>query len=277
MIAIQPLQCSVIISVYKNTKALEIILDGYNRQSNKNFEIIIAEDKQGQDMIDCITAAKLKYSFVIHHVSHPDNGFRKCEILNKAIAICSTDYLIFTDGDCVPHRYFVQQHLRSATKGFAIFGRRVMLSKRFTEQLYNNSIALFSWQLWPKLIATRCTALIAGLYLPWMPPASKIGLWGCNWAVHKQAVVEIGGFDQDYNLAGYGEDRDIEWRLLRHGLHVVKIKHRAIQYHLWHAVNYQNNTAMHQLMMQKMKAATPIAPFASDNQLRQLEAIFAPL
>jgi glycosyltransferase involved in cell wall biosynthesis len=269
--------CSVIISVYKNTAALAIILKGYAKQSETNFEIVIAEDKQGQDMIDCIQQAKNKYKLTIKHISHPDDGFRKCAILNKAIAICAAPYIIFTDGDCVPHRHFVQQHLHSAQIGKATFARRVMLSQSFTEQLYSNSNALFNWQLWPKLLFTACTEIIAGIYLPWLAPKNKTGIWGCNWAVHKQAMLDIGGFDEDYNLAGYGEDRDVEWRLLRHGLHSQQIKHRAIQYHLWHKVNYENTTVMQQVMMQKMKAVTPIAARQGDAQLRELENIFAHL
>ena len=38
----------------------------------------------------------------IEHVWHEDRGFRKCEILNRAILAASADYLIFTDGDTIP-------------------------------------------------------------------------------------------------------------------------------------------------------------------------------
>jgi glycosyltransferase involved in cell wall biosynthesis len=267
------LACSVIIAVYNNVDALAIIFKAFARQSCTNFELIIAEDKQGQDVMDCIQQARSNYNYPIKHVSQIDDGFRKCKILNAAVAISAAPYLIFIDGDCVPHKHFVKQHLQSAQEGKIVFARRVMLSQNFTEQLYLNSDALFNWQLWPKLILTKCTNLMAGLYLPWLAPKNKTGIWGCNWSVHKQAILAINGFDEDYNQAGYGEDIDIEWRLLRHSLQSIQIKHRAIQYHLWHKVNYQNNIPMYQLMLQKVKNATPIANKSA--QLLKLEKQFA--
>jgi glycosyltransferase involved in cell wall biosynthesis len=268
------IECSVIISIYKNLKALSIILDGYERQTFKHFEIILAEDKEGQDVLDFVTEARKKYSFPIIHVHHADNGFLKCKILNQSIAASTSDYLIFTDGDCVPHHKFVAQHVASRIAKTALFGRRVMLSESFTNKVYQNPNLLFKTSLHFNLWKYKCQELIASLYIPWLKPKNKTGIWGCNWAVHKSDMLQINGFDEDYTLPGYGEDRDIEWRLQRSGVLSKQIKHRVIQYHLWHAVNYTDTMQMKQLMIAKMKNAPVIPPRANDAQLRVMEHLF---
>jgi hypothetical protein len=53
----------------------------------------------------------------VRHLWQRDHGFRKCEALNRAIAARSADYLIFTDGDCIPRRDFSGNHLRLRRPG----------------------------------------------------------------------------------------------------------------------------------------------------------------
>jgi GT2 family glycosyltransferase len=267
-------KCSYIVSVYKNTQALQLILFALAQQSELDFELIIAEDGENLEMKEFLAASIPKYNFPILHLTQKDEGFLKCKMLNKAIAASSSPYLIFTDGDCVPHRHFIKQHLASATINYAMFGRRVMLSEEFTRLVYENAKLLFQPFLFYRLVKYKCTELIAGIYLPSISPKKKIGIWGCNWAVHKQAMIDVDGFDEDYNMAGYGEDRDIEWRLLRKGMQCRQIKHRVIQYHLWHKVNYNDTLIMKQMMMDKMDAVAIIPSFSGNGQLREMESIF---
>jgi cellulose synthase/poly-beta-1,6-N-acetylglucosamine synthase-like glycosyltransferase len=266
--------CTVIICVYKNIKALQIILDGYARQSFTDFEIIIAEDNNSEGVKQFVTKAKQQYSFPIIHLSQEDNGFQKCKILNCAIAESTTNYLIFTDGDCVPHHHFVKEHWLKRTEKIAHFGRRVMLSETFTNMVYKDSSILFHKNLLGTLRKYKCTRLDASIYLPWIPSKHKMGLWGCNWSIYKKELVKIGGFDEDYNLPSIGEDVDIEWRLLRAGLQIKQRKYSFIQYHLWHPLNYQNADKMTKMLQSKMKKAKEILPYKGDEQLRKIENTF---
>src|SRR5690606_40094222 len=67
----------------------------------------------------------------VRHLWQPDDGFRKCEAMNMAIGAAASDYLIFTDGDCIPRADFVSTHLdRKSTRlnsshvkiSYAVFG-----------------------------------------------------------------------------------------------------------------------------------------------------------
>lgn len=244
-------QLSLIIAVYKNIDALDLILRGLEHQSFRDFEVIIAEDNEGDAMSDFIKKAQNQYFFTIKHISQPDNGFQKDKALNKSVAASEADYLVFIDGDCVPHKHFLKEHFNSKKEGFALFGRRVMLSEVLTKELYLNKdlsgINIFN------LFKSQSKRLDCAFYLPFLPNSIQIttGIWGCNWSIHKKHIIAVNGFDEDFVLPGYGEDTDIEWRLFKAGIKLKKIKNRAIQYHLHHKENYADTLTNEKIMLKK--------------------------
>jgi glycosyltransferase involved in cell wall biosynthesis len=248
------LNCSIVVSVYKNYDALRLILEALNNQTNTNFEVIIAEDNDAKELKAWLSA--VRYNFILKHVSQEDIGFRKCKILNKAVAASSTEYLIFIDGDCIPHPKFVAAHYNSKINNGAIFGRRVMLTKAFSEKVLSNPTLLNHTFLPIMLLINNCKRLDASLYLPFLKPKIKSGIWGCNWSINKQLLLKIGGFDEAYTKPGIGEDVDVTHRLLQHGATILQIKFRAIQYHLWHKENYTDTKQMEAILNRKRSAQT---------------------
>jgi glycosyltransferase involved in cell wall biosynthesis len=228
---------SVIVSFYKKIKNLDLILRGLSQQSFQDFELIVAEDNDAQETISFLEEARKKYAFPIKHVSQPDNGFQKCRILNKAIALSSADYLVFFDDDCVPHHHFLKAHFKNRKEKTLLFGRRVMLSDKLTERLYENpnlsTLNIFN------LILTNCKSISYAFYLPFLHDKKQreTGMWGCNWSIHKKDIEAVNGFDEDFKTYGIGEDTDIEWRLLATGVRLKNIKFQALQYHLSHPQN----------------------------------------
>jgi glycosyltransferase involved in cell wall biosynthesis len=242
---------SIIIAVYKNIPALDLIFKRLARQHFQNFEAIVAEDNNALDMAIFVKNAAGKHLFPIKHVSQPDIGFRKNKALNQAIRISTSEYLVFIDGDCVLHPQFLNQHYVHRAIGFALFGRRVMLSKPLTESLYEtqnlNTLSIFN------LIINRCKRIDCAFYLPFTAPKiqAETGIWGCNWSIHKSALIAINGYDEDYVKAGIGEDTDLEWRLFATGIQLKRIKHLAIQYHLYHVENYASTLENEALLATK--------------------------
>ena len=261
---------SLIIAVYKNIAALELIFDTLSLQSFKNFEVIVAEDNDDAVMKMFIAAAGQKYFFPIRHVSQPDIGFRKTRALNAALKLSQTEYIVFIDGDCLLHRHFLKQHYLLRDQHIALFGRRVMLSEKISREIlahendYTRQVlatdkksdytATIKLPTLFSLLTTGCERLDAALYLPFMPTpiVRNSGIWGCNWSIHKKDLCAVNGFDEDYVAAGIGEDTDIEWRLKKNGVQLKKIKFHALQYHLYHPENYSNTTINEQLMAKKI-------------------------
>lgn len=102
---------SVVISYYNRLSFLELVVQGFNRQSDSNFEVIIAEDNDDPANSRAIKNLQRKFPRLrIRHVFQSDVGFRKNKILNEATRVAQGELLIFVDGDCVPHRHFVCRH-----------------------------------------------------------------------------------------------------------------------------------------------------------------------
>ena len=98
---------SVIVSTYNQPAWLENVLRGYLHQELKDFELLVADDGSGEDTRRLIREFAGRSPFPIRHLWHEDQGYRRSVILNAAILASRGEYLIFSDGDCVPRRDFV--------------------------------------------------------------------------------------------------------------------------------------------------------------------------
>jgi glycosyltransferase involved in cell wall biosynthesis len=244
---------SLIIAVYKNTSALNLIFGGLAAQSFKDFEVIVAEDNDDPLMTQFLETARGIYDFEIRHVQQADQGFQKNKALNKSIAICLADYIVFLDGDCIPHEHYLRSHFENRQDNVILFGRRVMLSPIITKALYSGKVK-FPLSIFA-LVKYRCARLKYAFYLPFRRSSliSRPSIWGCNWSIYKKDLASVNGFDEDFIKPGIGEDTDVERRLLKSGMKIKSVKNSAIQYHLHHEVVYSNTKENENLM--SLKAA----------------------
>jgi len=242
------MQASVIISYYKNLYNLELIFLALNNQTAKGkFEVIISEDDDANDTIKFLDKMKPLMSFPVLHISQKDEGFRKCMALNKALQVANTGFIIFIDGDCIPHKKLVEEYLKEKIEGRVLYGRRVMLSKSISKKLLRakdlNRLNLL------QSLLSGCKRIEEGFYLPFIPQSFKKKengiLLGCNMALFKKDLLAINGFDEDYISPGGGEDTDIEWRLKAlGGLAFYSMKFSAIVYHIYHTVRFSKDDIM---------------------------------
>ncbi|MBK9735163.1 MAG: glycosyltransferase [Saprospiraceae bacterium] len=243
---------SIIIAYYKNIDALELIIRALIKQSYANFEIIIAEDNVASEFT---FLCKVPVNQTIKHVyQSSDDGFRKNKILNKALDVSAGDWVIFIDGDCIPQRHFVSAYNRHLTDFRLCFGRRIMLSQSITKKLY--AAKDLSQLNFLQFLSSGSKKLKYTLYIPQLIQQRDKGVWGHNWGIKKSHLVEVNGFDEDYQTAGVGEDVDIEWRLKSIGVKLFSIRYAAIQYHLYHTENYSIvdvQTGMAQLTLKQQK------------------------
>ncbi|MHA2100369.1 MAG: glycosyltransferase, partial [Candidatus Kariarchaeaceae archaeon] len=122
-------------SVLEKIDYLSLVLAGFERQSEKDFELIVADDGSKQEIVKDLESLSKEIPFPIIHICQEDKGFRKNRILNKAIANANSNYLIFIDADCIPHSRFVEEHISYSEKGTCLTGRRVNLSNKYTQTL----------------------------------------------------------------------------------------------------------------------------------------------
>lgn len=235
---------SVIISFYNRLDYLKYVLAGLERQTFRNFEIVIADDGSKEDVVTEIESLAAGISFPLLHLWHEDKGFRKNRILNRAISAASSEYLLFIDGDCVPHREFVREHLVNKRAGKCLTGRRVNLSEKFTSGLnaedirngyLENSIHLMVKDgLFGNSDYVERGFYVQNKFLRKYLNKKKRGLLGCNFSVHKNDMTGINGFDERYELPSIGEDSDVQFRLELNGVGIESLNNIAVQYHLYH-------------------------------------------
>jgi glycosyltransferase involved in cell wall biosynthesis len=240
---------SVIIPVYNCTGALELVLNGYLRQSSRDFELFIADDGSGTEVRTLIEAFTQRAPFPVRYVSHPDEGYRKTIILNRAVGSTEASYLIFADADCIPHSRFVEAHWRHHGSRIVLCGRRVNLNQRISDclgpqavlkgELERISAGRFAGAWFSRGAHWDEGILISNRFLHNWINRKEPTLLGCNYSLEKSLLEEINGFNEDF--VGYsGEDTELEFRLRLAGARFRWVRHLAIQYHLYHPARAAN-------------------------------------
>jgi len=245
-------KCSFIISVYKDTESLDLILESLERQTMFPDEVIISEDGDSNEMSEYYAVAKVKFSKLnLVHLTQEDIGWRKNRALNRAIVASKYDYLIFIDGDCVPFDTFVENHLYQAEHRIVLAGKRVELGKKLTDKLRTNNINISHFtnhylQYIPSLVKDKTRHLEDIIYLSckssfWKFVNLKVNfLIGCNWSCFKNDILKINGFNEEYILPSIGEDVDIGQRFRGLGIELKSCRNRANMIHLYHKKRFDN-------------------------------------
>lgn len=235
----------MILSTYEAPDLLEKSLCGFAIQEHREFDVVVADDGSGPATRERIERLRGELGLRIRHVWHEDRGFRKTAILNRAILAAECEYLIFTDGDCIPRPDFVAIHVGLREEGAYLVGGYFKLPREVSERLSREAI-----------LAGKATdpEYLRRLGLP--PSRKELRLhagprlarlldrctttnrrWkGHNASAWRAALLEVNGFDE---RMGYMlEDVELGQRLRNLGVRARQIRHRAICVHLWHERGY---------------------------------------
>ena len=237
---------SVIVSTYNAEEWLEKVLWGFHCQTFKNFEVVVADDGSGPKTKNLIDSLKAKVSYPLIHVWQEDDGFQKSRILNKAVDACSAEYIIMTDGDCIPREDFVEVHYINKEPGFFISGGYYMLpmniSKMITlKDIEEQNCFNINWLKAKgipktfknnKLRARGITSILLNTFTP--TNASWNGHNSSGW---KKDILNVNGFDERMQYGG--QDRELGERLFNFGIKSKQLRYSAVCVHLDHKRGYK--------------------------------------
>jgi len=233
---------SVIVATYNRPDALDAVLRSLVRQSDADFEVLVADDGSTPPTKELIDAWQKRFDGRLHHVWHPDDGFRLAEIRNRAILAASGDYCIFLDGDCIARTNFVAAHRALTKRGWFVTGNRLLLSRAISERILKEKLEPESWTFadwWRARRAREIKRLAPLLSLP-LGPLRQLrqrdwrGAQGCNLGIWRSDLVAVDGFEGGF--ASWGrEDSDLLVRLMRAGVRRRDGRMATGVLHLWHA------------------------------------------
>ncbi len=255
------MKVSLIISVYKNVRDLNVVLEALKQQSFRDFEIVISEDGESREMAEFL--AGYQHPNPILHLTQPDVGWRKNQALNNAIRYSTGDYLIFIDGDCVLHHKFMENHVRYASPKHVLAGKRIKLGPKYSDVFRENieNLVVLERRVEKESSGVKKDGgrfIEEGYYinpdgwLGFIPKLRRMSqLKGCNMSFYRETITRINGFDEDYKLPAIGEDIDLTWRFRGIGVPLFSLRNLAVQYHLFHKENWTDQSQNQKLMDQK--------------------------
>lgn len=229
------IRASVILATYNQPRLLDLALLGYSNQTTRDFEIVIADDGSNGETADVIAAHARRSPVPIRHVWQPHRGFWKAAAVNRAVLHSRGAQLVFSDGDCVPARSFVAEHLGAARDNAFIVGGHVRLSEADTRRVTREIVLSGAHERLAtrrEVAALRWTQLKSLAYIALRRPRRPRFL-GLNFSLDRASFVAVNGFDQTYRNSAK-DDSDLRNRLLLAEVRPISLWHRARVVHLFH-------------------------------------------
>lgn len=260
------MKTAVIVTTYNRPDALEAVLEGYREQDVGNFELIVADDGSTDETRTLVEGYARRAPFPVRHVWQEDRGFRAGAARNRALARTEAAYVVFSDGDCVPPRFFVRRHDALAERGRFVAGNRILLSESFTRTVLAQKIPIHRWPAARWLLAWLRRDVNRALPLLRLPdgafrntaPQRWEGVKTCNLAAWRADLTRVNGFDERYS--GWGlEDSDLVVRLLHAGVRHKSARFAAPVFHLWHRENDRNRLPENQARLDEIRASNRVA------------------
>ena len=246
------MKISLIVAVYKDIEALSLIVEALKTQSYKNFELIIAEDNNASQMKNYVASIEgIEYK----HTFHDDLGVRKSRSQNNGIIASTGDYLVFIDGDCIPHSKFIEGHAILAEEKKVLSGRRSNLGPKYSAKLRSKELLPLKFE---KIFLRKFISIAKdseeghveegfwlnpkGFFFKKFLKDRNTQLLGCNFSCYKKDVEAINGFDEGYGASPLSDDTDISWRLKASGLELKSCRNVANVFHLFHKRSQKDAT-----------------------------------
>ena len=242
------IQPSVIVSTYNQPHELELVLCGLNMQVHSPLEILIADDGSTQETKNLIKQWTSKSKIPIKHIWHEDIGHRKSKINNKAVNESTGNYLVFLDGDSIPHRYWIEDHVNAARSDTVVCGRRVRLGPKISKQidlefLQSRKLESLTGPVLSSALEKDTKRYLLGIRLPknvarCLHPKER-RLMGVNFSLHKILFKRVGGYIEYDNknfetTENVREDAQLEIQLIKIGVLRYPLINQGIVYHLFH-------------------------------------------
>ena len=236
------MKATLIVYIKKETASLPLLFEALKQQTEKDFEVIFAQDGNDENTIKLINRAKEELPFNVKHLYHNELSYKREAILNKAIVEAESDYLIFIEEASLPHHKFVAEHLRLSQYGKVVAARMVPLTNELSSQITPQLISsrrLHS-HLRKKLLGefirgkakniSEIFRLTNGFLRHFILDDVWQGLISANFSIHKEDIISVNGFDERFDVKSEESDFELELRLMQQGIFTKEERRIATLY-----------------------------------------------
>ncbi|MCH1925783.1 glycosyltransferase family 2 protein [Shewanella sp. C32] len=233
-----PLSVSLLVTTYNWPLALAACLKSIKIQTRLPDEIIICDDGSTSETALLIKKMQPEFEQIgvpLIHKWQEDLGFRLARSRNMGIAIASGDYIVTIDQDVVMDKHFIADHIKAASPGRMVAGRRIKLNNAQSQMVINDQWMPspfrggLSLELSFKAMRNSILSSIIS-----KSTYTALGTLGCNMAFWRADALAINGFNAEF--VGWGtEDYEFYQRLVHfNGTKRYVLRHAATAYHLYH-------------------------------------------
>lgn len=226
---------SLVVASFNQPRSLALVLRGVSALVPAPAELFVADDGSQPDTAELVARFAGGVPFPVRFLTQENRGFRKTRAQNRALREVAGALVLFLDGDTVPHRAWLSEHVRAlesgadyATGGYVYLDvpsaealERGERPERFLDAAVLRRLrSVHRRNRWHRLLR----------------PPDKPKILGGNWSARRDALYRVNGFDERYEGRGK-EDSDIRNRLNAAGLRGVSVWNRAFVFHCPHELD----------------------------------------
>ncbi len=185
------MKVSVVIPTYNRRQSLQRCLSGLERQTFRDFEVVVVDDGSNDDTQ--IFLAEQKQKIALRFFRQDNKG--PAAARNLGIKESSSEYIAFTDDDCIPQSDWLEELVKVLSDNPKVAG-----VGGFTIRQNNDVISRYTDY--------------AGILSPRSFGEKIIFLLTCNSLYRRSVIINAGCFDERLK---YAEDTELATRLLKMG------------------------------------------------------------
>ncbi len=240
-----------IITAYNKWDYLERSLRAVSLLKPLPSELIIADDGSADHTRTHIDRYLEQYPGPkTLHVWQEDRGYRRSRVLNQAIAQCTSDIIVFSDSDCLPHKRFIGDHQKLLKPSHYISGGRAYINEDSLDR-FDISLPGRLWGVWRGYVFPKKGAFRFPFVENWETNASPCG---ANLSFWREDLIALNGFDECFEGWGF-EDTDLMMRAENLSIHRQRICQRCLIYHQEHPLLSRDQLEENERTYEARKAA----------------------
>ena len=221
---------SIVIPTFNKAPLLIDILQDINKQTFKNFEVIVVDDESSDDTIDSLRNLNVNYSLRVFKTGWTDK-FGMCRAYNIGISNAESSLTFLLNDDVYLHPTCLEHHWIAHHK---INMRHALIGPRFKSPPYYFGKLVTCRELRHKEFRKYTTGRSGTKGYPLYRPKMMVS---SNLSMSTEALRRMGGYNERFTLYTGEIDREFGDRLVKNRMSILYLwRAQAYSIRYWHPI-----------------------------------------